>query len=1343
MRRILALAIGVAFTLATQAQAPQGFNYQAVIRNEEGQPLAGQIVGIRITLQDQEGENVLYAETHTATTSPQGAVSLTIGSGTVVLGTFSEIPWSDGNIYIKVEVDPAGGTTYAHLGTTKLQAVPYALFAADGNQGPQGETGPQGDQGPQGDIGPQGEQGPQGLSAYDVWLLDNPGGTQEDFFASLKGETGETGETGATGLSAYEVWLVDNPGGTQEDFFASLKGETGEAGEAGETGAMGLSAYEVWLLDNPGGTQEDFFASLKGETGETGVGVVSTVDNGNGTFTINYSDGTWFTTANFTGAAGLNGKTVLNGTGVPSGSIGSDGDFYINTGEKTIYGPKTASEWGDPTSLVGPQGAAGTGLNNMGNWLTGTTYYPGDYVFDRSLGDPDIISMWIVEAETAFESNTQPYLDDPNWVEFTAPEGPQGPIGPEGPLLAGTSGQTLRHNGTTWIANSLLFNDGTNVGIGTTTPTHKLHVTENSRLANSQYGHAIELNTYGTGNRYCYIDFHGDDVFTDFALRLIRYNTGTDAPSALLHRGIGDLSFFCGDAANIIFSNNSTERMRIDPSGNVGIGTTNPAAKLHLVSNGSPRALRISGTAANEYTEMQLAGDGREYRITVGGSSVTDGTSNKFAIADYSALAYRMVIDQNGNVGIGTTSPAAKLHIVSDGTTRALRISGTAANEYTEIQLAGDSREYRIGVGGSTTVAGAANKFSLWDHNALAFRMVVDQNGNVGIGTTTPGAALSLGIRATGTRPFYLYENGNLVRGMGIDLAGIGFETDIFGVESSTSQGGVAIGKMSSDGNFNFTPQMYVRNDGNVGIGTTSPDVKLDVWGNSIRLVKAGITAYQQFIDNNGYLNFGVDNNIGTSSRLTIRQDNGNVGIGTTNPADKLHILAPSNGGVVIDEVNWASTARILFREGGSNAYGASINYDAGTDHMNLMAIDNSVSRLGISIARVNGNVGVGTTSPSARMVVQGSASAAATEPLFQVKDKDGFPVFTVYQDSVRIVVKDGPGKVDSKGALVVSGRTGSKTPTPTNDYLRITPDKTRIWTDDAAQGFAAENINGTAKEYYTKVTPDNSFIGLLAGYQNTGSSNVFIGGGSGKQATVGGGGMNVCIGRNAGNQDGSNKIGAGNIYIGQQAGENATGTGNIFIGVLAGANTTDGDQLIITGPLGVNKVITANMSSQELGIHRMPSANYPLRVGTTTSNGNGAYLTEGGTWTNGSSRSFKDRFTSLNGEEILEKIEKMELKGWYYKETEEYHIGPFAEDFYDAFGCGDNNNKEDLGHYLASSDVAGVSLVAVQELIKEIESLKKLYEEQKNQIDKLLENQKEVNDLKAELEAIKALLTK
>jgi hypothetical protein len=79
-----------------------------------------------------------------------------------------------------------------------------------------------------------------------------------------------------------------------------------------------------------------------------------------------------------TGAAGSDGKTIRNGVGTPSGGLGVDGDFYIDTSTEEIYGPKTAGAWGSPTSLVGPAGAdSGTAFkyfsNTAGSTVSGST----------------------------------------------------------------------------------------------------------------------------------------------------------------------------------------------------------------------------------------------------------------------------------------------------------------------------------------------------------------------------------------------------------------------------------------------------------------------------------------------------------------------------------------------------------------------------------------------------------------------------------------------------------------------------------------------------------------------------------------------------------------------------------------------------------------------------------------------------------------------------------------------------------------------------------------------------------------------------------------------------------
>jgi hypothetical protein len=108
----------------------------------------------------------------------------------------------------------------------------------------------------------------------------------------------------------------------------------------------------------------------------------------------------------------------------------------------------------------------------------------------------------------------------------------------------------------------------------------------------------------------------------------------------------------------------------------------------------------------------------------------------------------------------------------------------------------------------------------------------------------------------------------------------------------------------------------------------------------------------------------------------------------------------------------------------------------------------------------------------------------------------------------------------------------------------------------------------------------------------------------------------------------------------------------------------------------------------------------YPLRVGTNNSNGNGAYLTAGGVWTDVSSRSKKENFRTLDGAQLLREIETLPVTGWSFKESEERHIGPVAEDFYKAFGLG-KGIPEDDSTSIAALDLAGVSLVAVQELIR------------------------------------------
>jgi hypothetical protein len=144
MKKIVLFSFLVEFSVVLIAQSPPGFNYQAVIRDAEGQPLVEQAVSIRLTLQNEDGTTEFYTETHNTSTSPQGIASIVVGSGSANEGDLTDIPWEVGGVYLKVEVDPTQGGTFYPLGISQLQAVPYSLYAASGVTGPEGPEGPEG-----------------------------------------------------------------------------------------------------------------------------------------------------------------------------------------------------------------------------------------------------------------------------------------------------------------------------------------------------------------------------------------------------------------------------------------------------------------------------------------------------------------------------------------------------------------------------------------------------------------------------------------------------------------------------------------------------------------------------------------------------------------------------------------------------------------------------------------------------------------------------------------------------------------------------------------------------------------------------------------------------------------------------------------------------------------------------------------------------------------------------------------------------------------------------------------------------------------------------------------------
>ena len=199
-----------------------------------------------------------------------------------------------------------------------------------------------------------------------------------------------------------------------------------------------------------------------------------------------------------------------------------------------------------------------------------------------------------------------------------------------------------------------------NVGIGTTSPEYQLHTTANVRLNSSVVGDGIELNFHAAGNRYSGIDFHGDDTYTDYALRIIRNNTGPDAESRIEHRGTGELSLQTDEAAPITFRTSYAERLRIAANGNIGIGTTNPGGYKLFINGGN--VLVSDGTGLSG--TLKLTGHSYIGSSDWGNLSLFAGSnSGNATLALITENVGRVYIKGNGNVGIGTDAPSGRLDV--------------------------------------------------------------------------------------------------------------------------------------------------------------------------------------------------------------------------------------------------------------------------------------------------------------------------------------------------------------------------------------------------------------------------------------------------------------------------------------------------------------------------------------------------------------------------------------------------------------------------------------------------------------------------------------------------------
>ncbi|MCM2339341.1 MAG: DUF5011 domain-containing protein [Burkholderiales bacterium] len=542
---------------------------------------------------------------------------------------------------------------------------------------------------------------------------------------------------------------------------------------------------------------------------------------------------------------------------------------------------------------------------------------------------------------------------------------------PEG-FMSGSSAEqsiqlgSLTNSPLSLTTNALtrLFIDGNgNVGIGTTVPTYKVDI--------ASTGNALKIGQSGTATNTIYQTFTngGGSVYLGID------NSGGNG---LFTGGAGYAAAF-GHGGNypIEFATNSTVRMLIDGSGNVGVGTATPQYGK----------LEIATTASNVGGLTLYRGTGTTARHWINSSDV-------YLIQRAITDTYGIAIDNVGNVGIGTTSPVSILNI--NATSPVLTLTGSTSGQETiasQIHFAvgnysgarikaiqtGASYGYQVGLGFFTQDAP-------YDANSFE-RMRISSTGNVGIGTTAPGKTLDIAVSPNASNGILVRDNNDATKSILI----------------TSSQGSTAFPYIGTNGNrrldfgTNTARQMTIDTTGNVGIGTTAPNAPLSfgtVTGDKIYLY-----------DGSGNYGFGVDSggasqlNIFTGNsadmwfrsgggdgtvRMAIVGTTGNVGIGTTAPGNLLNIYRNSSSTLPITRIEDAGTGDASMAFALTGVAGFSIGIDNSDD--NKFKISGSGTDVGsnpyltiLGTGPTVGNVGIGTTSPGTKLQIVDSDGSNGT----------------------------------------------------------------------------------------------------------------------------------------------------------------------------------------------------------------------------------------------------------------------------------------------------------------------------------------------------------------------------
>jgi hypothetical protein len=537
----------------------------------------------------------------------------------------------------------------------------------------------------------------------------------------------------------------------------------------------------------------------------------------------------------------------------------------------------------------------------------------------------------------------------------------------------------------------VLQRQGGNVGIGTTSPTGFSGYT------------SLDINNATNG---AIIDLSQGDVMRG---RLVA-TTST-------------MAIETSSSVPIIFQPAGTEAMRIDSSGNVGIGTSSPQKPLQIFGS-------VGGDAGVSFTNAisgSTATDGLLVTLNSDGTNATIWNYENGYMRFATNSTERMRIDSSGNVGIGTSSPSASAKLDVNGNV-IFRIASATTSRTLGFTTSNGVDGWTIGNG----VTASANQFVIYSNTAGAARLLINSSGNVGIGTSSPVAALSvqgdilvpsptagstsftIGVQNAPTNIFSGAKRGSLVvqasSAVGtVNSMGGGDLTLRAGDSYSSSpsiQGDVSIiaGRnlytpAGGAGFVNFitnnTERMRINSSGNVGIGCSPPTgvrTKIKGLAEATNLATSATSAalfIEPYSGSSWGLGIGsISGQIqyiqgvaaaGDSAReLSLQPFGGNVGIGESSPDGLLHLKGDTNanGAELYLQVNNNNTTdnlgAINFGNNVDSTLSKILSGTSGANNSSYLTFSTSSSGSQSEKMRIDasGNVGIGTTSPTAGLSI-------------------------------------------------------------------------------------------------------------------------------------------------------------------------------------------------------------------------------------------------------------------------------------------------------------------------------------------------------------------------------------